>query len=444
MDAVVWRINDGVGAEEVREEAALFLLSGFISRIKVADEEPAGSAVAVDLLEAHAVKHEPHAAPGLVEIVRENHGGGLAVRAVLDAGTGRDGLNLELLREFLLSLSFCFRGSIGIEFSVDAKREALEHFRFHRRIRGTRLPDGAFLIGARHHLNHRAVRDVDVGRAVVIALHAGAVLILFARGICKVDHLADRAADDVLRELGFIFGPFGFHVARLRVLLANHETDGGPEVLHHRPELFGRGIDAQPPVSSFLHHLRADGERNNLGSGRRVRIRRLTGLLSLCVRAHHARTRRNLKAVVILNRRQIGRNFEIRTRVGGLVLNLVVIEVNAEEGAARKRGNRRSSGGEAERAHGHSCNGFQKNRVCLQTIPAKEPRRRLKVGKFYQSRGAPRRFGSAVVQIVTEHRAKSPVFQPVRASSRRCAQRRNRARSILPHRRQSSRLKARA
>ena len=264
MDAVVGRINDGVGAEEVREEPALFLLSGFICRVEVADKEPAGSAVAVDLLEAHAVKHEAHAAPGLVEIVRQNHGGGLAVSAVLDAGTGRDGLNLELLREFLLSLGFSLGGGIGIEFSVDAKREALEHFRFHRRIRRTRLPDSAFLIGARHHLNHRAVRDVDVGRAVVIALHAGAVLILLARGVCKVDHLADRAADDVLRKLRFIFGPFSFHVARLRVLLANHETDGGPEVLHHSPELFGRGIDAQPPIGSFLHHLRADGERNNL------------------------------------------------------------------------------------------------------------------------------------------------------------------------------------
>lgn len=92
------------------------------------------------------------------------------------------------------------------------------------------------------------MRQEDVTRAVVIALDAATVLIAFARGVGEVEHLADRAADDVLRELGLVFGPFGLKVAGLGVLTTNREADARPEVCDDGPERLGVGVDAKPAL----------------------------------------------------------------------------------------------------------------------------------------------------------------------------------------------------
>ena len=75
--------------------------------------------------------------------------------------------------------------------------------------------------------------------------------------------------------------------------------------------------------------------------------------LSFGIGAHHTVARRHGKAIVILDRRQIRRNLKVRARVGGLVLNLLVIEIDSEKGAAGKGGNRRAGGSESKRAQGH-------------------------------------------------------------------------------------------
>ena len=198
------------------------------------------------------------------------------------------------------------------------------------------------------------MRDVDVGRRIVVALHADAVLILLTRRIGEVKHLADRAANDVLREFRFVFSPFRFHVARLGILRLHDEADGGPEVLNHGPEFFRLGIDAQPAVRAFLHHLDGHSGGHDFAangcvalSGRSLLTRRFG------VGAHDGRARRNGESVVVADRREIGRDFQIGAGVRRFVLHLLVGEVDAENGAAGDRGRGGGKHSETKRKLGH-------------------------------------------------------------------------------------------
>ena len=225
MDAVFGRLNGLVGTEDTLEETAFGLDLGFIGGVKVADDEVAGGTVAVDKLKAHAVDEEPRGAPGAVKRFLEDDCLKRAVGSLHDIAAG---LALgDVLNNGRIGL--LDRLGIGIELLVDADGQTLEHFGLHRRIGGTGLPDRGVALRASDDLNHRTMRQEDVTRAVVIALDAATVLIAFARGVGEVEHLADRAADDVLRELGLVFGPFGLKVAGLGVLTTNREADARPQ-----------------------------------------------------------------------------------------------------------------------------------------------------------------------------------------------------------------------
>ena len=199
------------------------------------------------------------------------------------------------------------------------------------------------------------MRQEDVTRAVVIALDAATVLIAFARGVGEVEHLADRAADDVLRELGLVFGPFGLKVTGLGVLTTNREADARPEVCDDGPERLGVGVDAKPALVAVAHEL---GNDRALHDGAAL----LSGFacdLSPChlgVGTDDARTGRHLEAVFIGDRRKIRRHFEIGTRIGGFVLDLVVRKVDAESRAAAKDQQSRTESGGTQRTLIHRGN----------------------------------------------------------------------------------------
>ena len=255
--------NRFIRTEDIGKEAAGFLHLSFIGRIQITDEIPASRAVTVDELKAHAVDHQTEAAPSLIKPFVKHHCGSLAVAAVFNGCLRGNRLDFQILGDLLRVSFLLLTGGLGIKFGINAKRKALEHFCFHRRVRRTRLPDAALIVAAGHDFNHRTVRDIDIGRIVVVALQANAVLILLTRGVCKVNNLADRAANNVLRKLGAVLRPFRFHIARLRILLANDETDGRPEVLHDRPEFFRRRVDAQPAILTVLHYLSRHRQRHN-------------------------------------------------------------------------------------------------------------------------------------------------------------------------------------
>ena len=202
------------------------------------------------------------------------------------------------------------------------------------------------------------MREEDVRVAVLGAFQTHAVLIAFARRIDEVEHLADRAADEVLRETGLVFGPVRFHEARAGVLLANRQTDGGPEVLHDDPEIFGGSVHAKPALLTVAHHLGDDRRGDDLRSGRGA-----VGVARLLLRAargfaagrHDGGTGRNVKTPVIADRRHVGRNFQIGARRRAFVLNTLLIEdvVHAENGTAAEREEHRGERREAERIFLH-------------------------------------------------------------------------------------------
>ena len=158
------------------------------------------------------------------------------------------------------------------------------------------------------------MRDVDVAGPVVVAFHASAVLVAFTGVVNDVEHLADRAADDVLGKVRLIFRPLGLHDAARGILILHGEPHRSPEVLQHRPHFFRGLVHVHVTDLPVAHHLGHFGRRQNLT--RRVPV--LTGchffLGGFGVCAHDLRARRYRKAVVLRNRRQIRRNLQRRAR----------------------------------------------------------------------------------------------------------------------------------
>src|SRR5438067_912766 len=173
-------------AEQAREEAGLILAG--LRRIDIADEVQALRAIAVFHREAAAIERESHAAPCAIEVVVQlQRGGGLAfdearARGQCGAARGDDGLRLLFLHAQLL-------------------HDPLQHLGFQLRVGRTRLPHGGLLAVAAPHLGQPRVRHVDLA-AVRPALDARAELVALAARVQWLEHLADRVADDVLRDLG--------------------------------------------------------------------------------------------------------------------------------------------------------------------------------------------------------------------------------------------------
>src|SRR5690606_8355172 len=109
------------------------------------------------------------------------------------------------------------------------------------------LPDGLVLVAGGIDLDHSAVADVDLG-ALGAALDPGGELVALAGGIQRIEGPPERAANEVERNLGAVFGPVGFDDAGFRRLRLDEESGLLPEFAQHLPDLLGRQVRDQPTV----------------------------------------------------------------------------------------------------------------------------------------------------------------------------------------------------
>ena len=65
-----------------------------------------------------------------------------------------------------------------------------------------------------------------------------------------VDDLAERLANQILRNLGAILGPVGLHDAGSAFSETTMKPHLLPELLHHRPHFVGRRLDHQPALAA--------------------------------------------------------------------------------------------------------------------------------------------------------------------------------------------------
>ena len=77
--------------------------------------------------------------------------------------------------------------------------------------------------------------DINFGRAVSISFQTGSEFIAFTGGIERIKYLAQRPADEILRDLGTILCPVRFHNPCIGRIHINQETIILPEFLDFRP-----------------------------------------------------------------------------------------------------------------------------------------------------------------------------------------------------------------
>ena len=189
-------------------------------------------------------------------------------------------------------------GRIGIEFLIDSVSQTREHFSFHFRITGTRLPNGCFVVPAHalDHFNHGTVRYENIAATVGRAFHAGTVLIAFTGRVNQIHHSAQCRTNDILRQLGTVFRPIGFHHTGRRILTGKRQTDRCPKVLHDGPNHLRSHVHMNPTVIAFADNFGHFSlrQQNHVG-GRAVRSRGIG--LSLLACPDSLRTRRNRIAI---------------------------------------------------------------------------------------------------------------------------------------------------
>ena len=165
--------------------------------------------------------------------------------------------------------------------------------------------------------------DEDLDRTGLGAfLDAGAELVALGRRVQTVEHLAQRGTDDVLRNLGAIFGPVGFEHADLRRIDAQDEAELDPEVAHFGPQLFGRFLDHQPTLRArtFNVHTSLRGQHfTRLARARRCCALGVVGREGgrpLAAGIGHG------IAIIAIGHGQIGRHFQRRRLGRALVVDL--------------------------------------------------------------------------------------------------------------------------
>ena len=90
--------------------------------------------------------------------------------------------------------------------------------------------------------------DENIGRAVRIALKPRSELVALTGRIKRVEHLADRLADNILRQFGTVFRPVRFHDPGIRRIDIDQKTVVLPEIPDLRPQHFRRTVHDQPAL----------------------------------------------------------------------------------------------------------------------------------------------------------------------------------------------------
>src|SRR6185369_4690739 len=312
------------------------LLAAGVLGIDVADEVEPLDAVSVFDGEAGAVERDADATPGAVETIIE-----------LQRGRCRAGDEPRSRGATRCRWCRCDRRLRGLLGGAELDHQAREERRLELRIGRPLLPHRRVLLRCTDvDLGHPAVGDEDVaaGRG---ALDSRGELVEFAGRVRRVDELADRVADEVVRQLGAVLGPVGFDDAGLRTVLHEIEAVVLPERPHLRIDLLGRELGAQPAVVAEALDLEvADRLRRDDLDRRRCRGRSRRGRLCLERRRADRAVRRLLVARLLGELRQVGRDLEpggACRRVRAIV-DLVAGEEVLHRRAAGKRGEARGDG----------------------------------------------------------------------------------------------------
>nr|GEU28413.1 hypothetical protein [Tanacetum cinerariifolium] len=363
-------------AEQFAEEAL-----AFHRVVDIADEVRAGGAVAVFHRKAGAVQRQAHAAPGAIETFVHLHqaiGARAHQRGMLRLHNGRIHGRLDARRILLV---------VAI---AQAGHQLGQEFRFQTRIVGTRGPDRGFLLRALQHFLHAAMADVDFAGAVGAAFDAGAELVALARRIDRIEDLADRVTNEILRDLGAVLGPVGFHDAGGRQFLRQFKTGIFPELGQLRPQLLGRLLDHQPALVAVALDLDVVDRRGHHGAhGRLARHHGSAGAGRSRTRSvvagsgGHAIARIGLGvAAVFLQLGQIGRHVQRGRFLGALVVDFIVAD-NRVDHAATAKVNPSESGRDAlsTRAVGLQDAGFPQGRAyCLVAVFGQRHQRQADAG----------------------------------------------------------------
>ena len=219
-------------AHQAGEKAGLFLAG--LRRVDVAHKVQALGAVTVFHGEAAAVEGQAHPAPGAVETIVHLQAGSRRVRQDAGPCRCRDGGGGD--------------GRLGELFlGAQLDHDALQELGFELRIARARLPGGGFLLRTGVDLDQPAVADIDLA-AGGGALDPRAELVFLTRGVQRVDQPTQGVADDVVGELGAVFGPLGFHHAGILLLEREGHAAVAPEGLQLRPQLLGGQGGDQPAL----------------------------------------------------------------------------------------------------------------------------------------------------------------------------------------------------
>ena len=165
--------------------------------------------------------------------------------------------------------------------------------------------------------------DVNFGAAIGQALQAGAELVALAGGVERIEHLAQRRANEILRNLGPVLGPVGLHDADVDLVLRQREAVFQPEIAHRIPELFYRALHHQPALIAIAldaHVAHAVG--CCLAVGRLDCLARFQ-----CVGRHHAAG--HGIACVARELLEVGRHFQRLALGGAFVVDLVALQHRA-------------------------------------------------------------------------------------------------------------------
>ncbi|CAN6484224.1 unnamed protein product [Victoria cruziana] len=236
-DAVAVGGDRLLALEQSLEEVGLLLAD--LLGIGIAQEEQALAAVAVFDGEAVAVQCLADTAPGALEAVGDFQGvwhlaeGARAGIALRHAAFTSSSLPPSLTR---------MRDSISASIGLVA------------------LGRGVDLLRA-------IVADEDVAAAVLGALDTQPVHITLAAGVQAVEHAAQRAADEVLRQLVAVFHPVGFHRADGGLVLDQRHVALLPELAQLRPHLLDRRRGVQPAHVAVALQLDAAGILQGHGAG---------------------------------------------------------------------------------------------------------------------------------------------------------------------------------
>src|SRR5450631_3437843 len=241
--------------QRILEPALVLFLLGEI-RIRIADKIETLRTVAIDDRKAGAIEREPDAAPRAVERILDDQLR-LAVAALFDMRLiGPVGHRRHRRRGF-----GCRR--------AESQHQALEKLGLELGIRWKQRPLPVFTRPLRklgRQLRRAAMADKNLDRPRLgTALDPAAKLVALVGIVAEAHIFTGKLLQEILRQVGAILGPIGFHDAKRRLIDSNHEPVPAPEIAQRRPGRLLCGLHHQPPLAARARETRIRAQRQKLG-----------------------------------------------------------------------------------------------------------------------------------------------------------------------------------